>query len=81
MRKVIKFSASWCGPCKMLTKTLQNIITEVEIEEIDVDQSRELAQQYRVRGVPTLVMVEDDTELKRIVGVKSKEELENWINN
>jgi len=81
MKKVFKFSASWCGPCKMLTKTLQNVQTSIEIEEVDVDQNAELAQQYRIRGVPTLIMVEDEVELKRIVGVKNKEELENWINN
>ncbi|NBP03104.1 MAG: thioredoxin [Proteobacteria bacterium] len=80
MKKVLKFSASWCGPCKMLTRTLQNIITEIEIEEVDVDQNRELAQQYRIRGVPTLVMLEDDVEIKRNTGVLSKEQLDEWIN-
>ena len=81
MKKIYKFSATWCGPCKMLAKTLQNVNTEIEIEEVDVDQNGGLAQQYKVRGVPTLVMIEDGIELKRVVGVKSKEELENWINN
>lgn len=81
MRKVLKFSATWCGPCKMLAKTLQTVQTEVEIENVDIEQNPELTQQYRIRGVPTLVLLQDDAELKRIVGVKSKEELENWINN
>lgn len=81
MKKVLKFSASWCGPCKMLAKTLQTVETTVEIEEVDVDQNGELTQQYKIRGVPTLVLIEDGVELKRVVGVKSKEELETWINN
>jgi len=81
MKKVLKFSATWCGPCKMLAKTLQTVNTEVEIEEVDINQNEELAAQYKVRGVPTLVMLEDGVEVKRVVGVKSKEELENWINN
>ena len=81
MKKVLKFSATWCGPCKMLAKTLQTVNTDVEIEEVDINQNEELTAQYRVRGVPTLVMLEDDVEVKRVVGVKSKEELENWINN
>jgi thioredoxin 1 len=80
MKKVLKFSAVWCGPCKMLTKTLQNIQTNVEIEEIDIEQNTELTQQYRIRGVPTLVLVENDVEVKRFVGVKSKEEIESWLN-
>ena len=81
MKKVLKFSATWCGPCKMLAKTLQTVATEVEIEEVDINVNEGLAQQYKIRGVPTLVMIEDGVELKRVVGVKSKEELENWINN
>ena len=81
MKKILKFSATWCGPCKMLSKTLQSVQTEIEIEDVDIEQNPELTQQYRVRGVPTLVLLQDDVELKRVVGVKSKEELENWINN
>jgi thioredoxin 1 len=65
----------------MLAKTLQTVETTVEIEEVDVDQNGELTQQYKIRGVPTLVLIEDGVELKRVVGVKSKEELETWINN
>jgi thioredoxin 1 len=81
MKKVLKFQASWCGPCKILSSTLSKITTDVEIEEIDIEQNPTLTQQYKIRGVPTLVMVEDDVELKRVVGVKTKEELETWINN
>ena len=81
MKKVLKFQASWCGPCKMLSKTLSQIQTEIEIEEIDIDQNAELVSQYRIRGVPTVVMLIDDVETKRFVGVKGKEEIENWINN
>ena len=79
MKKVLKFQASWCGPCKMLSKTLSQIQTEVEIEEIDIDQNAELTAQYRVRGVPTVVMLENNVEIKRFVGVKGKEEIENWL--
>ena len=57
MKKVLKFSASWCGPCKMLSKVLSTIETDVEIEEIDVDTNRELAIVYKVRGVPLMVML------------------------
>ena len=80
MKKVLKFSASWCGPCKMLAKTFSLIQTELEIEEVDVDTNAELAAQYRIRGVPTVVMLENNVEVKRFVGVKSKEEIESWLN-
>lgn len=80
MKKVLKFSASWCGPCKMLSKTLSQVNTDIEIEEVDIDANAELTSQYRIRGVPTVVMLENNVEVKRFVGVKSKDEIENWLN-
>jgi thiol-disulfide isomerase/thioredoxin len=79
MKKVYKFSATWCGPCKMLSKALSSIESPVEIEEVDIEANPELTQQFKIRGVPTLVLVEDDTELKRKVGAMSAEEFLNWI--
>lgn len=81
MKKIYKFSAAWCGPCKMLSKTLATIESPVQIEEIDIDQNIELTQQYKVRGVPTLVLVEEDKEVKRKVGVVSAQEFLEWANS
>ena len=77
-KKVLKFSASWCQPCKMLAKNLETANIETPIEVVDIDENQELAQKYMVRSVPTLVMVEDDTEVKRNVGVISTKQLEEW---
>jgi thioredoxin-like negative regulator of GroEL len=65
----------------MLSKTFSQIQTETEIDEVDVDTNPELTAQYKIRGVPTVVMLDNDVEVKRFVGVKSKEEIEHWINN
>ena len=81
MRKVLKFSASWCQPCKMLSKTLEDVKTNVIIEEIDIDEQTELAVEYGIRGVPTLVMVDENIEVKRIVGNLTKSQLEIWFND
>jgi len=81
MRKVLKFSASWCGPCKMLSKTIEDLKTEVPIEDIDIDEQSELAVQYGIRGVPTLVMVDENVEIKRSVGNLTKSQLETWLND
>lgn len=81
MKKVYKFSASWCGPCKMLAKTLSTIESPLPIEEVDIDANPTLTQQFRVRGVPTLVLVEDDIEVKRRVGVMSGPEFLEWVNS
>ena len=79
MRKVLRFTASWCQPCKMLGRTLEDISTDYPIEVIDIDENRELAIQYSVRGVPTLVMLKDDIETKRIVGMQTEGFLKDWL--
>ena len=81
MKKVIRFTASWCGPCKMLAKTLEEVNTNVPIEVIDIDEKPELAVEFGIRGVPTLVMMEDNMATKRLVGNKTKQELEAFIND
>lgn len=80
MKKILKFQASWCGPCKMLSKTFDQVQTEIDIEEVDIEVNQDLTTEYRIRGVPTVVLLDDDVEVKRFVGVKSKEEIESWLN-
>lgn len=77
--KVLRFTASWCGPCKMLAKTLEDVDTQIPIEVIDIDENQELAMHYGIRGVPTLVMLDGDIEVKRLVGMKMKNELSEWL--
>ncbi len=78
--KVLRFTASWCQPCKMLAKTLEDVNTGVPIEVVDIDVHPEVATDYGIRGVPTLVMIDENVEVKRLVGVSQKKELENWLN-
>ena len=78
-KKVLRFTASWCQPCKMLAKTLEGITTDYPIEVIDIDENQDLAIQYGVRGVPTLVMLQNDVETKRTVGVLSEGVLKDWL--
>ena len=79
--KVIKFSASWCGPCKMLARNLEDITTNIPIENVDIDENQDAAMEYGVRGVPTMIMLdENNTEIKRMVGMQSLKQLEDWFN-
>jgi thioredoxin-like negative regulator of GroEL len=65
----------------MLEKTLQEVNLGVPIEVIDIDNDPTLATEFKVRGVPTLVLVEDNIEKKRLVGNKTKQELEAFVND
>ena len=78
-KKVLRFTASWCQPCKMLAKTLEGIAIDYPIETIDIDENQELSIQYGIRGVPTLVMLEDDVEIKRVVGMQTEGFLKEWL--
>ena len=72
--KLVKLSATWCGPCKMLSNTLKEVdLSGYEFVEIDVDEQRDTAMKYNIRGVPVLVIEDDNgNELRRTVGNKNK---------
>lgn len=71
--KVLKFYSDTCGPCKVLTKTLEPV--KDQITEVNVFEDMDLAQQYGVRKVPTTVFIDDNNqEVSRIVGTYTLEE-------
>ena len=78
MNKILRFTASWCGPCKSLAKNLEEANLPVPIEVIDIDDKSDIAAEYGIRGVPTLVMLHENIEIKRLVGSKSVKELKEW---
>ena len=79
--QVLYFSAVWCQPCKMLARNLEDINTELPIEVIDIDENTDAAIEFGVRGVPTLVMLDGNTEMKRLVGMQPLKTLEDWFND
>lgn len=77
--KIIRFTASWCNPCKMLAKNLETANLGHPIEVVDIDVHPELAQEYSIRSVPTLVLLADDGSVQKTsIGVKTTKELEAW---
>lgn len=78
-KKLYRFTASWCQPCKMLAKTMEGMSLDYPIEVVDIDENQELAIQYGIRGVPTLVLTENDAEVKRISGVQTEGFLKEWL--
>jgi thioredoxin 1 len=84
MLKVIKFSGEWCGPCKLLAPIFEQVKSEVSgvsFQDVDVDANSALAIQYKVRGVPTIVIEKDGQEVKRIVGGTTQAVLTSTINS
>ena len=83
MEKVLKFHATWCQPCKALSKTIEEAgDLGIEIESIDVDQEPELARKYNVRSVPTMVIVDEDGEVLRYqTGSMSSAQLKSFVDN
>ena len=77
--KILRFTASWCQPCKGLAMNLEEANLQMPIEVIDIDVQSEIAVEYGIRGVPTLVMMDENNNVvKRLVGSKTVTELKEW---
>ena len=79
--QLIKFSSSWCGPCKSLSSNLTKLdLSSLSFQEVDIDKEPSLAQQYNVRGIPTLILLDSESnELRRLVGMQSIPTLETFL--
>ena len=80
MKKILYFSAAWCGPCKTLGPIMESASGQVNYQKVDVDDNPELSTKYGVRNIPTMVLVENGVEIRRKVGVLTKEQILNFYN-
>lgn len=79
---LVDFWAVWCGPCQMMAPILHELETEmpdVQIGKVNVDEQMDLARQFRVVSIPTLIIFKNGQEAQRMVGVTSKEELKDAL--
>lgn len=75
---VVDCYASWCGPCKMLAPIIEELseeLTNISFYKLDVDALEEIAYEYKIMSIPTLLIFEKGKLIKTLVGFKTKEEL------
>ena len=74
---LVDYHAEWCGPCKMLEPTIQELADEypVTVLKVDVDEHQALAQDRQIRSVPTIEVYADGEQTERFIGVQDKETL------
>ena len=80
---LVDFWAPWCAPCKVIAPVLNDIAeTEVDVTvaKVNVDQQQPLAKKFKVRNIPTLVVLKDGVEVRRFVGVKTKRAIMKEVN-
>ena len=83
MKTVYYFTADWCQPCKKtrpIVEELNREQTTAGFQIIDVDDNPELVKTFGIQSVPTFILFENEQEKNRIIGGKTREELENFIN-
>jgi thioredoxin 1 len=80
--KVLKFYADWCGPCKGLSMVIKGAADKitVPIDDVNIDNELMMSVEYGVRSVPTMILVDENgTELKRMVGAMNEEQLLDFL--
>lgn len=76
MKQLLVFKATWCQPCKSLSEVIRGTeLPGVNVVVYDVDESPLMAAQYKVRGVPTLILVDDMGEIRRTTGFQGPNKL------
>lgn len=76
---LVDFFAAWCGPCKMMMPILENFEkthADIKVVKVNVDESEDLAREYGVMSIPTLVAFKDGKEYRRSLGVQNETKLE-----
>ena len=82
---IVDFWAEWCGPCKQIGPVLEDLSDEykekITIGKLDVDENPEIASKYQIRGIPTMMLFNNGTLIDTKVGMSSKSDLIQWIDN
>lgn len=75
---IVAFSASWCGPCKILSPILEDVSEDVKIYKVDIQANPEISDKLGVRAIPTLMKFKDGVQVDKKLGLMTKEQILNW---
>jgi len=80
MKQLYYYSAPWCVPCQTLGPIMDQLSSIISVVKINVDYEANAAQQANVRSVPTVILVENEQEVRRFTGARSYQDVMNFIN-
>jgi thioredoxin 1 len=80
MRKLFYYTADWCQPCQTLGPIMNQLSSAISIEKINIDYELDRARKANVSSVPTVILVENEQEVRRFVGVRSYQDIMQFIN-
>ena len=81
---VVDFSATWCGPCKMLAPVFEGVSNKMgdkaKFFKVDIDENSNLAQKYRISAVPTMIIFKDGVPVENLAGFMPEQNITNKVN-
>ena len=77
---LVDFYAEWCGPCKMIGQVFEGMQDEIEVLKVNTDEFPDLAQKFGVMSIPTVILFKNGSEVDKFIGLRSKEEILEFIN-
>ena len=80
MKRLYYYSAEWCQPCKMLGPIMDQVAQTIPVEKINIDYEIDRARASNVMSIPTVILVEGETEIRRFTGARSYQQVIDFIN-
>jgi thioredoxin 1 len=80
MKRIIYYSAPWCQPCQTLGPIMDQVAQTTPVEKINIDYELDRARAANVSSIPTVILVENQQEVRRFVGAKSYQQVMDFIN-
>jgi thioredoxin-like negative regulator of GroEL len=80
MRRIYYYSAPWCVPCQSFGPVMDQVASVIPVVKVNVDYEADMAARTNVRSVPTVILVENDQEVRRFTGARSYEQIMQFIN-